>query len=80
MKNFKNYILESYENSYLKLSAANKEKLIELDREYGELFFMKRNDFNEYCKFINWCIKIFNDKYGELNSSKIYSFLAEITI
>lgn len=41
------------------------------------IFIMKRNDFNEYCKFINWCIKIFNDKYGELNMPKVYSFLAE---
>lgn len=47
MKKLNKYILESYENDYLKLSAEDKAKLIEMDREYGELFFMKRNDFNE---------------------------------
>lgn len=45
MKSLRNYLLESINNPLL-LSETDKEKLLSLDKEYGELVLMYRNDFN----------------------------------
>lgn len=45
MKNLTEYLLESVNNPF-QLSDVDKKKLLALDKEYGELVLMYRNDFN----------------------------------
>lgn len=45
-KTLSQYIMESFDEFY-KLSKEDKEKLLELDREYNRLIQIRRNDFNE---------------------------------